>query len=125
MIKWQNKEGLIEAIESAGHYLYTLDGEWVCSDVEAVQKIIDEYQESPSVLKLRGVEIDGVMCSATAADQAGLTAVFLAVQMQGANFKPTRFDFENGNKLTITLENFQRFTATWMAFRQSFFVEAD
>lgn len=71
--------------------------------------------------KLVGIEFEGVMCSATAADQAGLAAVLLAIQLQGAAFQPTRFYFENGNVLVISLANFQAFTGVWLPFRQSFF----
>lgn len=72
--------------------------------------------------KLTGVEFDGVMCSATSQDQAGLTAVLLMIQMQGAEFKPTRFEFENGSRLVISLANYRAFAEVWSAFRQSFFL---
>ena len=72
--------------------------------------------------KLTGIEFDGVMCSATRDDQAGLMAVLMAKQMQGEAFKPTSFYFANGNKLVITKDNIAAFTAVWMPFRQSFFV---
>ena len=71
--------------------------------------------------KLVGVEFNGVMCSATAADQSGLVAVLMAIQVQGAEFKPTRFEFDNGNSLVITLANYEAFMAVWLPFRQSFF----
>lgn len=71
--------------------------------------------------KWAGIEFEGVMCSATAEDQAGLAAVLLAVQLQGAAFKPTRFYFSNGSTLVLHLGNFQTFAATWLPFRQSFF----
>ncbi|MCA2590170.1 MAG: hypothetical protein IM509_05315 [Microcystis sp. M31BS1] len=71
--------------------------------------------------KLVGVEFGGVMCSATAADQNGLMAVFLSIQIQGASFVPTRFYFDNGSELVITLSNYQAFMAVWLPFRQSFF----
>lgn len=75
--------------------------------------------------KLTGLLFEGVPCSATSADQSGLMAVLLAIQMQGAAFRPTRFEFENGSELVIHLGNYQAFAAQWMAFRQSFFrVEA-
>ena len=74
--------------------------------------------------KLTGIEFDGVMCSATRDDQAGLMAVLMAKQMQGDAFKPTSFYFANGNKLVITKDNIAAFTAVWMPFRQSFFVAA-
>ena len=68
-----------------------------------------------------GVLFQGVMCSATAADQNGLVAVLMAIQVQGAEFKPTRFEFDNGNSLVITLANYEAFMAVWLPFRQSFF----
>ena len=71
--------------------------------------------------KLIGVEFDGIMCSATAQDQNGLAAVFLAIQLQGENFQPTRFEFDNGSTLIVTLANWQQFAAVWLPFRQSFF----
>lgn len=75
--------------------------------------------------KLTGILFEGVPCSATSADQSGLMAVLMAIQMQGVSFQPTRFEFENGSALVIHLGNYQAFAAQWMAFRQSFFrVEA-
>lgn len=71
--------------------------------------------------KLTGVEFEGVMCSATEADQNGLASVLVAIQFQGADFQPTRFFFANGNTLVLSLENYQAFAATWLPFRQSFF----
>lgn len=75
-------------------------------------------------LKMIGVEFEGVMCSATKDDQTGLMAVLLATQMQGATFRPTRYDFANGNALVLTKENIAAFTAVWMPFRQGFFTVA-
>ena len=75
--------------------------------------------------KLAGVEFDGVMCSATANDQNGLAAVLLAIQLQGPAFQPTRFEFENGSQLVITLANWEAFAGVWLPFRQSFFAVAD
>ena len=77
--------------------------------------------EAKRQAKLAGVEFGGVMCSATSQDQAGLTAVLLSVQMQGAQFPATRFEFENGSSLVIDLANYQAFAAVWVPFRQSFF----
>lgn len=71
--------------------------------------------------KLVGVEFEGVMCSATEADQNGLASVLVAIQFQGADFQPTRFFFANGNTLVLSLTNYQAFAATWLPFRQSFF----
>lgn len=72
--------------------------------------------------KIEGIAFEGVMCSATSADQAGLMAVLTAIQLQGAGFKPTRFEFENGSRLVIHLGNYQAFIAAWLPFRQSFFI---
>jgi hypothetical protein len=74
-----------------------------------------------SYLKLTGVEFEGVMCSATSTDQSGLIAVLTAYQLSPQKFKPTRFEFENGNFLVITASNIHDFIATWMPFRQQFF----
>jgi len=71
--------------------------------------------------KLTGIEFDGVMCSATRDDQNGLVAVLVAHALQKENFQPTEFYFVNGNKLVLTAQNIEPFTAVWMPFRQSFF----
>lgn len=71
--------------------------------------------------RVTGVDFGGVMISATAADQAGLLAVLTAIQVQGASFKPTRFVFDNGTSVVISLANWQQLLAVWMPFRQSFF----
>ena len=75
--------------------------------------------------KMQGIEFQGVMCSATKQDQDGLLAVLIAYQMQGSAFRPTRYDFANGNKLTITVSNIQQFIAVWMPFRRSFFTDEE
>jgi hypothetical protein len=78
-----------------------------------------EYQ------KLTGIKILNVMCSATSQDQSGLTAVAMGTtlaRMNGQTFPATRFEFENGNKLVITDDNFDLIYSTWTPFRQSFFV---
>ena len=74
--------------------------------------------------KRRGVEINGVMCSATRADQDGLTAVSVGVIMarsSSTTFPDTLFNFVNGTELLITDANFDGYFATWSVFRQSFF----
>ena len=78
----------------------------------------DSGQSGP---KWTGVEFEGVMCSATADDQAGLAAVLVAIQLQGAAFAPTRFYFANGSTLVLSLSNYAAFAAVWLPFRQSFF----
>jgi hypothetical protein len=72
--------------------------------------------------KLVGIEFEGVMCSAMKTDQDGLVAVLVASQLQGANFNATQFKFENGSVLIITKDNIAAFIATWMPFRQSFYL---
>lgn len=74
-----------------------------------------------SYLKLKGVEFEGVMCSATVNDQNGLIAVLTAKQLQGEAFQPTEFQFENESKLVLSSENLDEFISVWMPFRQSFF----
>lgn len=98
------------------------DGSWVERDpppVPPAREIIDIAPEADP--KMTGIEFEGVMCSATSQDQAGLMAVLLAIQMQGAGFRPTRFEFENGSELVIHLGNHAALAAVWMPFRQSFF----
>jgi hypothetical protein len=80
--------------------------------------------DAQEALKLSGVEILGVMCSATKDDQSGLSAVALGVTIARANgqtFPATRFEFQNGNSLVITDANFNAVYAAWAPFRQSFF----
>jgi len=122
MINWRNIEGLPKALAEAGLECYQCDNEWIVApDVKTVQAFIDAYVPPSSIRKHIGIEFDGVMCSATSQDQSGLTAVLLSIQVQGAGFQPTRFEFENGNALVITLANYQAFMAAWVPFRQSFF----
>ena len=74
--------------------------------------------------KLTGIEILGVMCSATKADQMGLTAVGLDYSMTtagGGTFGSTKFEFSNGNTLVITADNFATIYNLWVPFRRSFF----
>ena len=75
-------------------------------------------------LKLSGVEILGVMCSATKQDQNGMTAIGLATLLarsSGGILPQTEMKFENGNSLVITDANFNQVQAIWLPFRQSFF----
>ena len=68
--------------------------------------------------KLKGVEFQGVLCSATSADQVGLLAVKNWVGDLGGE---TNFKFSNGNVLRVTPENLTEFEMVWGAFRASFF----
>lgn len=68
-------------------------------------------------LKLVGIEFEGVMCSATKEDMWGLSSV--APWVQAGN--STAFEFDNGNVLVLTPDNYRAFTAVWGAYRASFF----
>lgn len=70
--------------------------------------------------KMAGVEIEGKMCSATGQDQAGLTAVFTAIN--SGLIASTNFIFQNGAVLTITPANVAPVAKAWTAFRNSFYV---
>ena len=69
--------------------------------------------------KLAGVLIEGKMCSATGQDQAGLTAVFTAIN--NGLIASTNFAFQNGAVLTINTANVAAVAATWTSFRNSFY----
>jgi hypothetical protein len=74
--------------------------------------------------KVEGIEILGVMCSATKKDQTGMLAVGfnkLLADMAGQAFPSTKFEFENGTELVITNDNYAAIQALWVPFRQSFF----
>ena len=91
------------------------------SIVEFVEPVIEPEPEKTqseinSELKMAGVLIEGVMCSATTQDSNGLLAVNVWLSGGGS----TRFEFENGNNLLLTPENKKSFGDVWMPFRQSF-----
>jgi hypothetical protein len=97
-------------------------------DAEEAQAALDKAARDAiaeqEALKLSGIEILGVMCSATKEDQSGLSAVALGVtlaRMSNQTFPATRFEFQNGNSLIITNDNFDAVYAAWVPFRQSFF----
>lgn len=71
--------------------------------------------------KMTGVMFDGVMCSATKDDQAGLLALWVDYASSPASFTPTRFEFSNGNALILTRDNISNVRAVWGLFRRSFF----
>jgi hypothetical protein len=74
--------------------------------------------------KFKGVEFEGVLCSAMADDQNGINSVLASYHMStstGAAFEPTVFKFVNGSQLTLTHDNVIQFAAVWFAFRASFF----
>ena len=74
--------------------------------------------------KIEGIEILGVMCSATKKDQSGMLAVGfdkLKLDMAGKPFPSTAFLFDNGNTLVITAANYDTVEAAWRPFRRTFF----
>ena len=74
--------------------------------------------------KKTGIEILGVMCSATKEDQNGMIAIGfdkLTNTMAGTQMGSTTMEFENGSELVITDENFSEVDALWRPFRKSFF----
>ena len=75
------------------------------------------HKQKEKARKLKGVEFEGVMCSATKEDMWGLNSV------QGliAAGQTVRFDFDNGNKLLLSPENYIAFQEVWIPFRQSFY----
>lgn len=68
-------------------------------------------------LKLKGIEFEGVMCSATKTDYWGLGVAFETIKA-GLS---TNWNFENGNTLLLTPDNIDEFKAAWLPFRMSFF----
>jgi len=86
--------------------------------------LAEEAKAAAAASKQTGIEILGVMCSATKEDQMGLTAVGLDYSMTtagGGTFSSTKFEFSNGNTLVITADNFSTIYNLWVPFRRSFF----
>lgn len=84
------------------------------ANLELVAKAIADAEA-----KMTGFDYNGVMCSATAEDQHGLTDILAG--MQNNLLTETPFKFENGSVLVLTAETINEFATTWSAFRQSFF----
>jgi hypothetical protein len=105
-------------------YPFSVIGDYTLSDDDSLAPVVDAPEPTDEQRKMTGVEILGVMCSATKEDQSGLSAVALGVTIARAGgqvFPATRFEFENGNSLVITDANFNAVYAAWTPFRQSFF----
>ena len=94
MISYAEKGfGLHEKIEAAGHWLAQQDGVWASSDDVAVQKLIDEYQESglntaPQDVDAErdrridaGVEFYGVMYQSGPDDRENISDAFKLASM--------------------------------------------
>ena len=77
----------------------------------------DERELTDHEKKLKGVEFEGVMCSATPEDMWGLNSVESWI----ASGQEVNFKFENGNKLLLNQSNVDAFKAVWIPFRASFF----
>ncbi len=97
---------LMAALRPQGNYVAAVDGTWTVAD------------PTPQELKIIGVEFEGVMCSATGEDQAGLAWVLPYIR-DGKEMPP--FKFLNGNSLLITVDNVAEFEHVWLPFRESFF----
>jgi hypothetical protein len=89
-----------------------------------VDKAAQDAIEAVSTSKLTGIEILGVMCSATRWDQERLSAITTGAMISkqlSQPFPDTLFEFKNGNSLIITESNFEAIYVIWFPFRQSFF----
>lgn len=95
---------LMQGARPGNDYVAAEDGTWI-----AMEPIIDP--------KLVGVEFQGVLCSATKEDMWGLASI--APWVAAGN--STAFEFDNGNTLVITPENYREFSEVWGAYRASFF----
>jgi hypothetical protein len=97
----------------------------VAQETAYTAKLAAEASEkTQAASKVEGIEILGVMCSATKKDQTGMLAVGfnkLLADMAGQAFPSTKFEFENGTELVITADNYAAIQALWVPFRQSFF----
>lgn len=81
-------------------------------------------KQEERAFKRSGVDLGGILCSATRDDQNGLAAVSVGVIMargKGEKFPNTLFQFANGAELLITDANFDGYFNTWSTFRQGFF----
>ena len=83
---------------------------------EAVQAGLTRQVENMRS-KNAGIEIFGVMCSATADDMWGLSSVRPWILAGNS----TTYHFSNGNTLALTPDNFVEFEAAWTPFRAGFF----
>jgi hypothetical protein len=114
-----------EFVEVRWQYKWRIDA---LTAEQIAQREVEAAIAAQEALKLSGVEILGVMCSATKEDQSGLSAVALGVTIARAGgqvFPATRFEFQNGNSLVITDANFNQIYGAWVPFRQSFFAVQD
>lgn len=95
-------------------------------DQAALDKIAAESNRKSR--QLAGIEFQAVMCSATAEDQNGLSALLLKhalAKMTAQQLPDIHFRFENGNVLTLNSTNIEAFDAVWTPYRLSFFPPAE
>jgi len=74
--------------------------------------------------KQTGIEILGVMCSATGDDQVGWDAISIIKiksDNAGTRMSNSLMVFKNGTELLITHDNYDIVDMLWTPFRQSFF----
>lgn len=109
------EEGAIEGINTVEQVEQIYQQHKSEIDAEKQAKIALRQQ------KVTGFDFGGVMCSATGEDQNGLMAIAYKFNLLGDSFTPTRMDFENGNSLVITKDNFVDFQTAWMQFRDQFY----
>lgn len=94
------------------------------TDDEIAERAATDARAEAAARKLEGIEFEGVMCSATGQDQAGLLAVLNDIQMAltlGEPYSGTGFIFENGSVLNLHPGNAFAFAKVWRPFRRSFF----
>lgn len=107
---YKDSSGEVFALEIDGSQDGLIKSDWLPVD----QPEQPEFKLTP---KLIGVEFDGVMCSATKEDMWGLNSIKDWVAA-GNNVE---FEFDNGNVLTLTKDNYSAFEAVWIPFRAGFF----
>lgn len=91
------------------------DGEWVFEDIPQPEP---EPEPIPDP-KFIGILFEGVMCSATSNDAAGLLQIEAAIRLTGDSLSPMHFS--NGTVHFIGKDNYQAFMSVWVPFRSSFF----
>lgn len=122
-----------KVLDGEGQYYVTPEGRrslhqaagqpLLCDYFDTIEKVDGTWRvyQEPVNQKLVGVDVGGVMVSATKDDQNGLTAVFLDYISSPASFVDTNFKFQNGSEYLLTKDNILAFKTSWTAFRRSFF----
>lgn len=114
-----------------GHRLYAQALEEVSSGEATIEAYAGSQREQAEIAreqaasnkkvkqqaKLEGVEFEGKKYSATKEDMWGLAAVKDWIRAGNS----TKFEFDNGEELTLTPQNIDAFEAVWVPFRASFF----